>query len=259
MAMASCRMLMGSPGASCSARTNTRARGSTAARGIPIRRLRGLLVSGSPKGGNPKPPNQFGARTGYATRARTVPRKVSGTLARRGVPDGTRPWRTSRTGISPGTSLRGVQVPGTRRMACHVQYLARIAEGIYRSRISSAASASCEYRSDPSRADDAKAPHAGRARGVYPPQGHCRTSVRADQTRARLAALQSPWRQCCLRPRRPNPAWNHRDTGADEASNRDRNHGHLEIEDQLVSEERGHLKLAVEGITGAMGRRPLGW
>ena len=135
-----------------------------------------------------------------------------------GVPDGTRPWRTSRTGVSPGTSLRGVQLPGTRRMACHVQYLARVTEGIYRSRISSAASASCEYRSDPSRADDAKAPHAGRARGVYPPQGRCRTSVRADQTRARLAALQSPWRRCCLRPRRPNPAWNHRDTGADEAS-----------------------------------------
>ena len=32
----------------------------------------------------------FGAWTGYATRARTVPRKVSGTLARRGVPDGIR-------------------------------------------------------------------------------------------------------------------------------------------------------------------------
>ncbi len=33
----------------------------------------------------------FGARTGYATRARTVPRKVSGTFARRGVPDGNCP------------------------------------------------------------------------------------------------------------------------------------------------------------------------
>ena len=33
----------------------------------------------------------FGAWTGYATRARTVPRKVSGTLARRGVPDGIYP------------------------------------------------------------------------------------------------------------------------------------------------------------------------
>jgi hypothetical protein len=30
----------------------------------------------------------IGAWTGYATRVRTVPRKVSRTLARRGVPDG---------------------------------------------------------------------------------------------------------------------------------------------------------------------------
>jgi hypothetical protein len=70
------------------------------------------------------PRGRWHSGTGYATRARTVPRKVSGTLARRGVPDGTRPWRTSRTGVSPRTSLRGVQLPGTRRMACHVQYLA---------------------------------------------------------------------------------------------------------------------------------------
>jgi hypothetical protein len=40
-----------------------------------------------------------------------------------GVPDGPHPRRTPRSRVSPAERLRGTEVPGTRRMACHVQHL----------------------------------------------------------------------------------------------------------------------------------------
>jgi hypothetical protein len=40
-----------------------------------------------------------------------------------GVPDGTRPWRTSRTRVSVGTCRRGAQVPSPRQMALRVEKL----------------------------------------------------------------------------------------------------------------------------------------
>jgi hypothetical protein len=38
---------------------------------------------------------------------------------------------------------------------------------------------------------------------------------------ARLPLRPSHLHRCCLQPGRLNPAWSHRDTGADEVSNRD--------------------------------------